>query len=133
VNVTAEQGRRVLQPAALWLHEEQGRTRASANELAPVLEPALQPVRWGGGGAADFLRTAKEESGLLVDWGPEEFGFMHLGFQEYPATCKLRRLLLEKTPAATPAPAKLSARGWFGPGTRYPHRRQAAGLLSLAQ
>ena len=30
-----------LQPAALWLHQEEGRTRASADELAPFIEAAL--------------------------------------------------------------------------------------------
>jgi formylglycine-generating enzyme required for sulfatase activity len=110
VNVTAEQGRRVLQPAALWLHEEQGRTRASWAELAPALEPALQAVRWGGGTAVDFLRTVRDESGLLTGWGPDEFGFMHLGFQEYLAACELRRLLVEKTPEAEQALTRLAAR-----------------------
>ena len=110
VNVTAEQGRRVLQPAALWLHEEQGRTRASAAELAPALGPALQAVRWGGGDAAAFLRTVRDESGLLTGYGPDEFGFMHLGFQEYLAACELRRLILEKTPQASSALASVAAR-----------------------
>jgi hypothetical protein len=80
VSVTAEQGRRALQPAAAWLHEESGRTRASAAELAPVLDPALKAVRWTGGDAATFLRTVRDESGLLTGWGPDQFGFMHLGF-----------------------------------------------------
>ena len=80
VNVSAAQGRRALQPAAAWLHEENGRMRATAAELAPVLEPALKAVRWTGGDATTFLRTVKDESGLLTGWGPDQFGFMHLGF-----------------------------------------------------
>jgi formylglycine-generating enzyme required for sulfatase activity len=95
VRVTAEQGRRVLQPAAAWLHEENGRTRASAAELEPVLAPALKAVRWTGGDAATFLRTVRDESGLLTGWGPDQFGFMHLGFQEYLTACELRRRALE--------------------------------------
>jgi formylglycine-generating enzyme required for sulfatase activity len=95
VSVTAEQGRRALQPAAAWLHEENGRTRASAAELAPVLAPALKAVRWTGGDAATFLQTVRDESGLLTGWGPDQFGFMHLGFQEYLAACELRRRALE--------------------------------------
>jgi formylglycine-generating enzyme required for sulfatase activity len=92
INVSAEVGRRVLQPAALWLHAEEGRTRASAHDLAPILGPALKATQWCDGDAATFLRTVRDESGLLTGWGPDHFGFMHLGFQEYLAACELRRL-----------------------------------------
>jgi predicted NACHT family NTPase len=91
-NVTADIGRRVLQPAALWLHAEDERTRASADDLAPVIEPALKLVQWRGGTAQDFLRTVRDESGLLTGWDQEEYGFMHLGFQEYLAASEIRRL-----------------------------------------
>jgi formylglycine-generating enzyme required for sulfatase activity len=90
-NVTADIGRRVLQPAALWLHAEDERTRASADALAPIMEPALKLVQWRGGTAKDFLRTVRDESGLLTGWGQEEYGFMHLGFQEYLAASEIRR------------------------------------------
>ena len=95
INVSAEVGRRVLQPAALWLHAEEGRTRASAHDLAPILAPALKATQWRDGDAAGFLRTVRDESGLLTGWGPDHFGFMHLGFQEYLAGCELRRLAFE--------------------------------------
>jgi hypothetical protein len=29
-----------------------------------------------------MLRTVRDESGLLTGWGPDHYGFMHLGFQE---------------------------------------------------
>ncbi len=95
VNVSAKDGRRVLQPAALWMHSQEGRARASARELAPVLTPALQAVQWRDGDAPAFLRTVRDESGLLTGWGPDHYGFMHLGFQEYLAACELRRLAFE--------------------------------------
>ena len=95
INVSAEVGRRVLQPAALWLHAEEGRTRASAHDLAPILAPALKATQWRDGDAAAFLRTVRDESGLLTGWGPDHYGFMHLGFQEYLAACELRRLAFE--------------------------------------
>lgn len=91
VDVRADEGRRVLQPVADWLHSKEQRTRASAAELAPVIEPALSAVRWKGGGASEFLRTVRDESGLLTGWGGDEFGFMHLGFQEYLAAREIRR------------------------------------------
>jgi formylglycine-generating enzyme required for sulfatase activity len=110
VNVTAEQGRRALQPAAAWLHEQSGRTRASAAELAPVLAPALKAVRWTGGDGAAFLRTVRDESGLLTGWGPDQFGFMHLGFQEYLTACELRRRALEPGGDAGKVYADLASR-----------------------
>jgi hypothetical protein len=110
VNVTAEQGRRALQPAAAWLHEVSGRTRASAAELSPVLEPALKAVRWTGGDGTAFLCTVRDESGLLTGWGPDQFGFMHLGFQEYLAACELRRRALEPGGDAETVYADLAGR-----------------------
>jgi formylglycine-generating enzyme required for sulfatase activity len=85
VGVSAQDGRRALQPAALWLHSEEGRTRATAAELAPRVEPVLKAMQWAGGTAEDFLRTIRDESGLLTGWDVEHYGFMHLGFQEYLA------------------------------------------------
>ena len=89
--VEVDQAKRALQPVAEWLHQKEERTRASGAELEPVLEPALRAIRWQGGGAKEFLRTVRDESGLLTGWGPDQFGFMHLGFQEYLAASELRR------------------------------------------
>jgi formylglycine-generating enzyme required for sulfatase activity len=90
VGVTAQDGRRALQPTALWLHGEEGRTRAKAAELAPHIDPVLKKVNWPGGTAEDFLRTIRDESGLLTGWDQEHYGFMHLGFQEYLAAREIR-------------------------------------------
>ncbi|HEY8210787.1 MAG TPA: SUMF1/EgtB/PvdO family nonheme iron enzyme [Myxococcaceae bacterium] len=87
--------RRVLQPVAEWLHQEEERTRASGAELVLVLEPALKVVRWTGGTTQEFLDLVRNESGLLTGWGPDQFGFMHLGFQEYLAASELRRRAAE--------------------------------------
>ncbi len=86
----AQTGRRVLQPAALWLHQEDGRTRASADELSPVIGPALKAAKWKHGTPADFLKAVRDESGLLTGWDQENYGFMHLGFQEYLAAREIR-------------------------------------------
>jgi formylglycine-generating enzyme required for sulfatase activity len=96
VGVTAQEGRRVLQPAALWLHGEEGRTRAKASELAPHIEPALEAVSWTGGTAENFLRTIRDESGLLTGWDIDNYGFMHLGFQEYLAAREIRSRAFEE-------------------------------------
>jgi formylglycine-generating enzyme required for sulfatase activity len=86
--VTAEQGRLVLQPAALWLHEVENRTRATVVELTPVVEPALKSIQYPRG-AADFFHAIRDESGLLTGWGGDSYGFMHLGFQENLAACEI--------------------------------------------
>ncbi len=88
--VTAKTGRRVLQPAALWMHGEEERTRASAAELAPVMDPVLKSVGWPHGSAAEFLKAVRDESGLLTGWGQDSYGFMHLGFQEYLTAREIR-------------------------------------------
>jgi len=88
--VDAATGKRVLQPAALWLHREDGRTRASADELSPVMDPVIKAVQWSHGSAEDFLAAVKDESGLLTGWGDGTYGFMHLGFQEYLTAREIR-------------------------------------------
>ncbi len=113
VTVTAEDGRRALQPAALWLHAEEGRTRATADELDPVLGPALEAVHWKGGSAREFLKTVRDESGLLTGWGHDHYGFMHLGFQEYLAASEIRRLHFEGDASRLPALAARFGSSWW--------------------
>ncbi|WP_321492403.1 SUMF1/EgtB/PvdO family nonheme iron enzyme [uncultured Desulfobacter sp.] len=95
VRIGADLGRRVLQPVALWMHQEENRIRACADELAPVLEKALEKVRWPHGSGRDFLRMVRDDTGLLTGWGSDTYGFMHLGFQEYLAACQIRSLSFE--------------------------------------
>ena len=89
--VDAATGKRVLQPAAFWLHQEDGRTRAGADELAPVMDPVIKAVQWPHGSAGEFLAAVRDESGLLTGWGDGTYGFMHLGFQEYLAAREIRK------------------------------------------
>ena len=113
VGVRAEDGRRVLQPAALWLHGTDERVRATAAELEPVLEPALKVVQWKGGGAREFLRTVRDESGLLTGWGQEQYGLMHLGFQEYLAACEIRRRAFAGAADVLPDLAARYGQSWW--------------------
>lgn len=89
--VNADTGKKILQPVALWLHEKEGRTRATAEELLPVIEPALRDANWPHGDAKEFLRIVRDESGLLTGWDHETYGFMHLGFQEYLAARHIKK------------------------------------------
>ena len=113
VGITGEVARRVLQPVALWLHGKDQRIRASAQELAPELAGALKAVQWKGGTAEAFLRTVRDESGLLTGWGQDQYGFMHLGFQEYLAACEVRRLTFEGDAAALQELAACYGEGWW--------------------
>lgn len=85
LGLDAKMAKRVLQPAAYWLHGEQGRTRATGKELEPVIAPTLAQVGDVQLTASSFLATVRDGSGLLTGWGEDSYGFMHLGFQEYLA------------------------------------------------
>ena len=89
VRMVADQARTVLQPAAHFLHEEEGRTRATAGELAPSLRPRLREVK-SKLNPEEFLRSIRDESGLLTGWGDGSYGFLHLGFQEYLCALHIR-------------------------------------------
>jgi len=95
VGVTARDGYRALQPAAYWLHSKKGRTQATAEELKPHIEPVLKAVDWKDGTTEDFLRTIRDDSGLLTGWDQENYGFMHLGFQEYLAAREIHSRAFE--------------------------------------
>ncbi|MCP4746233.1 MAG: SUMF1/EgtB/PvdO family nonheme iron enzyme, partial [Desulfobacteraceae bacterium] len=81
--IDARSGRKILQPVAMWLHQQEGRTRANAHDLCPVIEPELEPAGWTHSEAREVLRAVRDKTGLLTGWGNENYGFMHLGFQEY--------------------------------------------------
>ncbi|MCP4994217.1 MAG: hypothetical protein GY934_10615, partial [Gammaproteobacteria bacterium] len=88
----------MLQPAALWMHGKEGRIRAKASELAPVIEPSLKAIGSDEPDVLEFLKAIRDDSGLLTGWDQEHFGFMHLGFQEYLAAREIRsRAFKDKT------------------------------------
>jgi formylglycine-generating enzyme required for sulfatase activity/MinD-like ATPase involved in chromosome partitioning or flagellar assembly len=81
---------RLLQPVALHLHEL-GLTRQPRQKLAAVLASGLNAIR-SQETPQTFLDQIAEESGLFVDLGGDEFGFLHLGLQEYLAAREIRRV-----------------------------------------
>lgn len=72
----------VLQSVAAWMHSKRGRRRASAAELRVTVSEALQALKTEIS-AEEFMRAIRDESGLLTGWGVDEYGFMHLGLQEF--------------------------------------------------
>jgi formylglycine-generating enzyme required for sulfatase activity len=103
------------------MHSREGRSRAKGIELAPRIEPALHSLKWSGGTAEDFLRTIRDESGLLTGWDQEHYGFMHLGFQEYLAAREIRSRAFSD-PSVLSTLAKHFGESWW----------QEVGLLLLA-
>ena len=93
--ITAQTGRTVLQPVAYWLHQQEERTRATEEELTPVIEPVLRRIGLNFGSAQEFLHTVRDESGLLTGWDQHHYGFMHLGFQEYLTAIEIRNRAYE--------------------------------------
>ncbi|MEM7305778.1 MAG: SUMF1/EgtB/PvdO family nonheme iron enzyme [Planctomycetota bacterium] len=112
VSLEAKAARRVLQPVAYWLHEKEGRTKATAEELAPTIQDPLTRIGGKIDSAAKFLRTIRDESGLLTGWSGEQYGFLHLGFQEYLAARHLRDLAFDR-PEMLAALARNFGSSWW--------------------
>ncbi|MEX1368265.1 MAG: SUMF1/EgtB/PvdO family nonheme iron enzyme [Nannocystaceae bacterium] len=86
----AEPARRVLQRVALWMHGEEERTQASADELLGSVKEGFEVVGHLEGDPMAFLTSIRNQSGLLTGWDVDLYGFMHLGLQEYLAALELR-------------------------------------------
>ncbi|MEX1367196.1 MAG: NACHT domain-containing protein, partial [Nannocystaceae bacterium] len=78
VTFPAQEAQHVLQPVAWWMHQEQGRIRATAAQLEEPVSEGLQAIGRPNTTPGAFLETIRDESGLLTGWGVDEFGFMHL-------------------------------------------------------
>jgi hypothetical protein len=89
ITVSAGDARRVLEPLAHWLHQEEQRTRAGIDAIESVIQPPLASLKAYERGPREFLETIRAETGLLTGWSESDFGFMHLGFQEYLTACEL--------------------------------------------
>ncbi len=96
VTFPSEVARRVLEPLALWMHEERERTRATRQELVEPVTGALKGAGLETVGAERFLELIRDEAGLLTSWGEEHFGFVHLCFQEYLAAQAIRGRAFEE-------------------------------------
>jgi formylglycine-generating enzyme required for sulfatase activity len=79
---------RILAPLALWMHEvNPGVGLVKQRELMQQLE-AIYRERGEGNperAARQFLSDVREHTGLLLERGSGQFGFIHLTFEEYLA------------------------------------------------
>ncbi len=122
VTAPAREALRVLQPVAWWMHQSPGRIRASMDELEGPAKEGLEAIGRGAVEARQFLESIRDESGLLTGWGADEFGFMHLGFQEHLAAQAIQARAFDD-PSALPWLAERFDNSWW----------QEVILLMLAQ
>jgi formylglycine-generating enzyme required for sulfatase activity/predicted MPP superfamily phosphohydrolase len=90
MSLSADEVLAILQPVAAWMHGQRERTRANQEELLGPVSEALARLRDTSVDAQGFLRLIRDDSGLLTGYGVDEFGFMHLGFQELLTAQHLR-------------------------------------------
>jgi len=89
IYLTATEARQVLRPLALWLHTEEGRTYAEADQVREILLPHLARVKRDTREAEEqldrVLTSVRDRSGLFVGFDVTRYGFHHLSFQEFLA------------------------------------------------
>jgi formylglycine-generating enzyme required for sulfatase activity len=79
---------KILAPLALWMHET---NRGVGLVKREDLQRELETIYRGRGdsepetSAHQFLNDIRKHTGLLVERGPGEYGFIHLTFEEYLA------------------------------------------------
>lgn len=75
----------VAQSLAWWMHERVGPSHANRTELYEPLEQTTTRLASVTMETDELLRSLRDEIGLLTGWGPDEYGFIHLGLQEHLA------------------------------------------------
>ena len=97
-NIREGEASQFLWPLAYWLHSEKPRGMATEQEIKYQLAKFLAATRKQEpdhpeiiAAADDFLRRVRHHTGLLVERAPNQYGFMHLSFEEYFAARELVR------------------------------------------
>jgi hypothetical protein len=87
-----DQVREILGPFALWLHKNSTTGYARRQELVTCLEQGLRRhVANVDTHVPEFIIEAQSQAGLLVELGPDLYGFAHNTFREYLAGIELTR------------------------------------------
>ncbi len=110
-SIEATDAQSVLRPVAHWLHEHE-RAMATADELGPVLAPALESAEVSLAPDA-FLQAVRNESGVLTGWSGDRYGLMHLGLQEYLTARQIAVLARAGETAALDALARRFGESWW--------------------
>ncbi len=75
----------LLGEVGLWIQEHGANNRITVQDLIHILTKAFRnagnpdPYR----ASIDFLHDIQIYTGILVEWEPDAYGFMHLSFQQY--------------------------------------------------
>ncbi len=93
VTFPEKEARPVLRRIALSM-QEQKLARAPARVLREIVETAFRDTGSATVDGDTFLCAIRDESGLLTGWSGDEYGFMHLGFQEFLAAEEIRERAL---------------------------------------
>jgi formylglycine-generating enzyme required for sulfatase activity len=80
--LTTDEALAVLRPVAAWMQEERDRTRAIRAELYEPVAAAMGRASKSALEADHFLKVIRDDAGLLTGFGMDQYGFIHLGFQE---------------------------------------------------
>ncbi|MEI6757314.1 MAG: SUMF1/EgtB/PvdO family nonheme iron enzyme [Chlorobium sp.] len=86
----AEDARRVLAPAALWMQEKLERDEASRSEMQLQMQQKLDAIT-NSPAAEEFCRNMVYRAGVLVEQGKHDYIFRHKTFREYLAAVQLEK------------------------------------------
>ncbi|NTU45867.1 MAG: SUMF1/EgtB/PvdO family nonheme iron enzyme [Chlorobiaceae bacterium] len=88
----AKDAREVLNPVALWMQEVLKKSEVAKSEMQQKIEEELKSVNvlFKPPTAEQFCRHLVDRSGLLLEYGDQEYRFRHKSFQEYMAGVQLR-------------------------------------------
>lgn len=83
----------ILGPFALWLQEKSNTGQAAEGILREQVRNSLSRIRENVAetDVDEFVRSAREQAGLLVETGSGRYGFMHGTFREYLAAREIAR------------------------------------------
>ncbi|MBN2440084.1 MAG: NACHT domain-containing protein [Spirochaetales bacterium] len=90
VTIRAREARKILQPIALWLHKVDERRSAPLQEIMKVLQKPLEELGKSGVDCEALLKNIRDRSGIFTGYSHDEYGFIHLSFQEYLAAEEIR-------------------------------------------
>ncbi|MCP4265526.1 MAG: SUMF1/EgtB/PvdO family nonheme iron enzyme, partial [Candidatus Brocadiaceae bacterium] len=94
--LTAREARQILQPLALWLHEEDERRSASMEDIKRALKDPLEKIGKSDIDTETLLKNIRDRSGIFMGYSESEYGFTHLSFQEYLSAEQIRNKNLTK-------------------------------------
>ena len=90
VHLNAREARSLLQPVALWLHKQDQRRSAKFEQIIEVIQKPLEELGNTRMDAYSLFMNIRDRSGIFTGYSHDEYGFIHLSFQEYLAAEEIR-------------------------------------------